>query len=162
MPRNHLAAKHRSVMTIAVGILIFILSSCSTALSFDPHELASILATSDLFCDSVHAVDDNLAKILYGLDGESVTLAAYAGSGMTPEAVLIVQCDNEDEAQRIALFIHDYNERQIRIFDTFNPQYRYEVEEAVLEVRETYVIYVASMHSEEAQSLMEKYFDSLQ
>lgn len=157
----YMAAKRRIAALLAFLALSCALASCSGMPAFDPHELASILATADLFHDPMHAVDDNVARMLYQLEGESVTLAAYAGSGMTPEAVLVVKCGTSEDAERIAKQIGDYNTRQIKVFESFNSEYRFEAEEAFIGVSGTYVIYVSCKDSAEATALMEKYFESL-
>ncbi len=154
-------AWRRIAASVGALLLIFTFASCGGMPEFDPHELASILATADLFHDPVHAVEDNLARMLYGLDGKSLALAAYAGSGMTPEAVLVAECNSDQDAPPIAALIADYNARQVKVFESFNSDYRYEAEEALIEVRGKYVIYVACKDSDKAAALMEKYFESL-
>lgn len=152
----------RKLMTIStLLLLLLVLVSCGGLPDFDPHEAASIFATAEFFCDPMHAIDDHLARNLYGLENESVSLAAYAGNGVTPEAVLVIKCTSEEDAQRIATQIDDYNERQIKIFEIFNTAYLYEAEEAILAVHGNYVFYIACCDANAAQQLLESYIDSL-
>lgn len=136
-----------------------VIISCSSKteksdnVSFDIEQLALKLSTDVPFDDELIKLQDDAVSLVYNFGGSSTIV--YAGSGATPEIVIIVECTDSSEADNAVAKIKTYIDDQITLFTDYNPSQLPKLETAVCGAYGRYAICAVSPDSAAVQTVIE-------
>lgn len=125
----------------------------SDNVSFDLEQLALKISTDVPFDDELIRLQDDAAALVYKFGGNSTVV--YAGSGATPEIIIVVECTDSSEADSAADKMKVYIDEQITLFADYNPSQLPKLESAVCGVYGRYAICAVSDDSTTVQSVIE-------
>lgn len=121
--------------------------------TFDTENLALKLSQNVPFDDELMRLKDDAVSLTYNFGGESTVV--YAGSGATPEIIIIVKCAGADTADAAVIKIKDYISNQITLFTDYNSSQLPKLESAFCRAYGSYAICVVSSDSTVAQTIFE-------
>ncbi len=121
--------------------------------SFDIEQLASNLAESVPFDDELQRIEDEAVSLAYNFGG--IRSVVYAGSGATPEIIIIVECSGSGEAETAAGKIRDYLGSQSALFADYNPSQLPKIEDALCGVYGRWVICTVSAGNSAAEAVID-------
>lgn len=121
--------------------------------SFDIEQLALNLAESVPFDDELQRIEDEAISLAYNFGG--VRSVVYAGSGATPEIIIIVECSESREAETAAGKIRDYLDSQADLFADYNPSQLPKIEDALCGVYGRWAICTVSAGSSAAEAVID-------
>lgn len=146
------------IISVFIIIISFIVSCSgetekSDNVSFDIEQLALKLSMDVPFDDELIRLQDDAAALVYNFGGKSTVV--YAGSGATPEIIIIVECTDSSEADIAAAKIKTYIDDQITLFTDYNPSQLPKLESAVCGTYGRYAICTVSSDSAAVQTVIE-------
>lgn len=147
------------IIILALIITMSVIVSCgsetekSEHIFFDIEQLALKLSTDVPFDDELIRLQDDAVSLVYNFGGNSTVV--YAGSGATPEIIIIVECTDSTEAESAAAKIKTYIDDQITLFTDYNPSQVPKLETAVCSAYGRYAICAVSDDSAAVQIVIE-------
>lgn len=150
---------NKLTLILTVIIIAATIISCSekTAeyvnVTFDTEQLAVKLCSDVPFEDELMRLGDDVVGLKYNFGSDSAVV--YAGSGATPEIIIIAKCADAEAAEAAVLKIKDYIDDQITLFTDYNSSQLPKLESAFCRAYGCYAICVVSGDSAAAQSTIE-------
>jgi hypothetical protein len=154
---------HREVIYLKKTIFIFTIliiaaasASCAenkSDIAFDTVQLAEKLSKELMFDDELIRLSDDVVSFKYNFGGGSTIV--YAGSGATPEIIIITECSEPDAAEKAAAEIKGYIKDQIDLFSDYNASQLPKLETAFCRTYGNYAICVIAKDSAAAQDIIE-------
>jgi hypothetical protein len=121
--------------------------------TFDIEQLALKLSLDVAFDDELIRLKDDAVSLAYDFGGESTVV--YAGSGATPEIIIITKCDDAATADAAVLKIKDYINNQIKLFTDYDASQLPKLESAFCSAYGSYAVCVVSGDNTAAQTIIE-------
>lgn len=147
------------ILILSFIIITSVIVSCgsdiktSEHVSFDTELLALKLSTNVPFDDELIRLQEDAVSLVYNFGGSSTVV--YAGSGATPEIIIIVEYIDSSEADNAVAKIKTYINDQIKLFADYNPSQLPKLESAVCSAYGRYVICAVSPDSAAVQTVIE-------
>ncbi|MHB1150885.1 MAG: DUF4358 domain-containing protein [Eubacteriales bacterium] len=147
------------ILILSFIIITSLIVSCgneiktSEHVTFDTEQLALKLSTDVTFDDELIRLQEDAVSLVYNFGGSSTVV--YAGSGATPEIIIIVECTDSGEADNAVAKIKTYIDDQIKLFADYNPSQLPKLETAVCSAYGRYAICAVSPDSTAVQSVIE-------
>lgn len=157
------------VRSIAFALLLaalaaLALSACGnespyTNVQLDVEEVAREIRDNGKFVDTLERLDDEAVPYVYDL-GSPVKAVVYAGSGATPEEIIVAEY--ADEQARAAAYekINAHLNSQRKTFDDYNAEYRPLLNEPLFVQAGKYIIYCVSDDYNASQAVLSRYIES--
>ena len=121
----------------------------------DVHSLADMLMQNVKFEDSVEEVSSETALRYYGIDSVQVQdSAVYMSTGATAEELAVFQASSTVDAQG-----KKRRDSQLRMYLDYKSSEAARLDDAVLYVHDTFVVYMVSDDSETAQGIISDYLE---
>lgn len=121
--------------------------------TFDTEKLALKLCLNVPFDDELMRLEDDAVSLTYNFGTDSTVV--YAGSGATPEIIIIVKCADAGTADAAVIKIKDYIGNQIKLFTDYNASQLPKLESAFCRAYGYYAVCVVSSDSVAAQTIIE-------
>ncbi|MBQ8994777.1 MAG: DUF4358 domain-containing protein [Oscillospiraceae bacterium] len=145
-------------------VLAFALVSCgggsepASNFSLDTTSLINDLHAANLFIDSLSPISENALTKVVGVSTDGVTDFTYEmGTGVTGEELCVITCDSEATAKRVLDEVTAHREDYMKQYESYAPDALPRMENAVLEQKGVYVIYVSAEDDATAQSIVDGY-----
>ncbi len=114
--------------------------------------LAQSLAAGLTFDDKPEVIDNEIALILYNIDGMCEEVAAYGSTGATAETVLFVRCADAETAGKVYENLHTYRSEMAEIYSRYNTVESEKLIKSLLRCDGRYVLYVVSPDTPAAEA----------
>lgn len=126
----------------------------------DVHSLADMLMQNVKFEDSVEEVSSETALRYYGIDSVQVQdSAVYMSTGATAEELAVFQASSTVDAQGILADMKKRRDSQLQMYLDYKSSEAARLDDAVLYVHDTFVVYMVSDDSETAQGIISDYLE---
>ena len=123
----------------------------------DVHSLADMLMQNVKFEDSVEEVSSETALRYYGIDSVQVQDSAVYMS--TAEELAVFQASSTVDAQGILADMKKRRDSQLQMYLDYKSSETARLDDAVLYVHDTFVVYMVSDDSETAQGIISDYLE---
>lgn len=151
--------KKLCVIWMACCILMTgVLAGCgsSTGLTIDTGALAAELYEGITWQDQIQEVDLSKALSLYGISEDAVfTGSVYISTNATAEEIAVFEAVSGDEASAIKDKLETRVETQRSSFESYNPAEVPKLDNAVIQVKNTYVVLVVCDNTSEAKTILD-------
>ena len=112
------------------------------------------------FEDSVEEISSETALRYYGIDSVQVQdSAVYMSTGATAEELAVFQASSTVDAQGILADMKKRRDSQLRMYLDYKSSEAARLDDAVLYVHDTFVVYMVSDDSETAQGIISDYLE---
>ena len=154
----------RTLAIIFTLILALALVSCGGSaksdFTMDTKALVNELHDAQLFLDSLTPISESALNKVVGINTEGVVDFVYEmGTGVTGEELCVITCDSEDTAKRVFEEVKTHRDDYIKQYESYAPDAIPRMENAVLEQKGVYVVYVSAEANTMAQSICGKYLE---
>ena len=122
----------------------------------DVHSLADMLMQNVKFEDSVEEVSSETALRYYGIDSVQVQ---DMSTGATAEELAVFQASSTVDAQGILADMKKRRDSQLQMYLDYKSSETARLDDAVLYVHDTFVVYMVSDDSETAQGIISDYLE---
>ncbi len=153
--------KSRFIAVIMLAAIVFTFVSCEKKdpyanLEIDVEKFALDLRDNGKFLEELERLDDKNVPYVYDI-GTPDKIVVYAGSGATPEEIIVAQFD--DAAARSDAFkkLNDRLAAQRKTFDDYNAQYRPLLDNPLVTEVGKYLIYCVSDDAGASQAVLSRY-----
>ena len=165
--------KRKFIFSLALIVLVMCLFSCGKTnegeneqnkdkeIIMDMEKLAGEVLEKSPFTEEVveRKLDDNAQYgFIYGFEKTPKKVVSYIGGGATPQELLLIEAENEDDAKEIKTSLDNYRDKQITIYEPYAANEVPNLENAVINRNGVYVVYCVS--AEDVSSAINKYFKS--
>ena len=154
-----------SAALIFVLLLSVLLSSCSGQNSLndrtiDIEKAGAALVECSEFDDNLRSVPLSMLSSIIGDIGAIKEASAYmAESGATAEAVMVMKCDNSEDAAAVKKLAESYRDTQKHLFESYNPNEVPKLENAVIETKGLYVLYAVGKNIDSVKQVFSGLFE---
>lgn len=126
----------------------------------DVHSLADMLMQNVKFEDSVEEVSSETALRYYGIDSVQVQdSAVYMSTGATAEELAVFQASSTVAAQGILADMKKRRDSQLQMYLDYKSSETARLDDAILYVHDTFVVYMVSDDSETAKGIISDYLE---
>ena len=115
-------------------------------------DLTKSLAESLTFADTPTKIENEIALILYNLDGMCEEISAYGSTGATAEAVVGVRCADAETAGKVYDVLHTYRSEMAEIYSRYNTVESEKLIHSLLRRDGKYVFYCVSPDTPAAEA----------
>ena len=109
------------------------------------------------FVMEMQKASDGIINAKYGFTKGAAEVIVYGGSGATPEEIIVARYEGEAKAQEALAKYETRLENQKTRFDSYNDQYRYLLNDAILEQFGDYIVYCVCEDAETASEIVNAY-----
>ena len=150
----------RKVRIAAVfAAMVMIMAGCGKkTVDFDISALATDLDINITYQDTLEPMGVEMAGMFLNLANVKVTNAAiFEGSGATAEEIIVLECENDEEAKKAEQVLKDRVSEQIESFTDYVPAELTKLNAAVIKVSGKYAVLSVSDTPDEAKKIIDQY-----
>ena len=146
-------------LTVVVAVFAMVLAGCGKkTVDFDISALATDLSINITYQDTLEPMGVEMAGMFLNLANVKVTNAAiFEGSGATAEEIIVLECENDEEARKAEQVLKDRVSEQIESFTDYVPAELTKLNAAVIKVSGKYAVLSVSDDPEKAKKIIDKY-----
>jgi hypothetical protein len=157
-------ARITSIVFILTAFVAFIFSACEKAdpyanLQLDIEQVARDIRESGKFVEELERLDDEAVPYVYNL-GNPVKAVVYAGSGATPEEIIVVEYADEQARADGYKKLSAHLSSQRETFDDYNAEYRPLLDEPLFIEAGRYIIYCIASDFDASKAALNQHIDS--
>ncbi len=151
----------KTIAIIFALIMAFALVSCGESkpsFTMDTKALVDDLHKAQLFLDTLTPISESALNKVIGIKTDHVVDFTYEmGTGVTGEELCVITCDSEDAAKEVFEQVKAHRDDYIKQYESYAPDAIPRMENAVLEQKGVYVVYVAAEANTMAVSICGEY-----
>lgn len=129
-----------------------------TAREVNVNELADSLKTQGTFDDELNELKTEMLTPLFSVDTALIaSQKSYINSGVTAEAIVVVECKDADGAAKVEAAFKNYVKANADMYRSYNPTEADKLDKAVVQIiGDKYVVLCISGDSNKAKEIIEK------
>ena len=153
----------KTLAIIFTLILAIALVSCGggeskSNFTMDTKALIDDLHKANLFVDSLTPISQNALNKVVGVTADGIVEFVYEmGTGVTGEELCVITCDSEATAKKVFEQVSAHRDDYIKQYESYAPDALPRMENAFLEQKGVYVVYVAAEDNASAASICSGY-----